>query len=31
MDLAERTRHYYANVDAGDVEGVLDWFAEHLA
>lgn len=28
MDLAERTRHYYANVDAGDVEGVLDWFAD---
>jgi ketosteroid isomerase-like protein len=28
MDLAERTRHYYATVDAGDVEGVLDWFAE---
>ena len=28
MDLAERTRHYYATVDANDVEGVLDWFAE---
>lgn len=28
MDLLERTRHYYATVDAGDVTGVLDWFAD---
>lgn len=28
MDLEACTRHYYARVDAGDVEGVLDWFAE---
>lgn len=28
MDLTERTRHYYATVDAHDVEGVLDWFAD---
>lgn len=28
MDLAERTRHYYATVDAQDVEGVLDWFSD---
>lgn len=26
-DLLARTRHYYERVDAGDVEGVLDWFA----
>ena len=28
MDLLERTRHYYERVDAGDVEGVLAWFAD---
>jgi ketosteroid isomerase-like protein len=28
MDLEARTRHYYATVDAGDVDGVLDWFAD---
>lgn len=28
MDLAARTRDYYALVDAGDVAGVLDWFAD---
>lgn len=27
-DLAARTRHYFDRVDAGDVEGVLDWFAQ---
>lgn len=27
MDIEARTRHYYASVDAGDVEAVLDWFA----
>ncbi|MFX0539568.1 nuclear transport factor 2 family protein [Ornithinimicrobium sp. Y1847] len=26
-ELEERTRHYYERVDAGDVEGVLAWFA----
>lgn len=28
MDLEARTRHYYERVDAGDVAGVLDWFAD---
>lgn len=28
MDLAEVTHRYYRAVDAGDVQGVLDWFAE---
>jgi ketosteroid isomerase-like protein len=28
MDLIERTRAYYCRVDAGDVAGVLDWFAD---
>lgn len=28
MDLAARTRTYYERVDAADLEGVLDWFAE---
>ncbi len=27
-DLLARTRHYYERVDAGDVRGVLDWFAD---
>lgn len=27
-DPAEATRRYYRAVDAGDVEGVLAWFAE---
>ncbi|GAA5162780.1 nuclear transport factor 2 family protein [Ornithinimicrobium tianjinense] len=28
MDLEARTRHYYERVDAGDLEGVLAWFAD---
>ncbi|WP_256838242.1 nuclear transport factor 2 family protein [Ornithinimicrobium faecis] len=28
MDLTEITNHYYRAVDSGDVDGVLDWFAE---
>ena len=28
MDLIEATHRYYTAVDAGDVAGVLDWFAE---
>lgn len=27
-DLAARTRRYYQLVDADDVDGVLDWFAD---
>lgn len=27
-DLDARTRHYYDRVDAADVDGVLDWFAD---
>ncbi|MGO0577311.1 nuclear transport factor 2 family protein [Ornithinimicrobium panacihumi] len=27
-DLVARTRHYYERVDAGDLQGVLDWFAD---
>lgn len=27
-DLVARTEHYYRTVDAGDVQGVLDWFAD---
>lgn len=27
-DLLARTRHYYERVDADDLDGVLDWFAE---
>lgn len=27
-DVLTRTRSYYERVDAGDVEGVLDWFAD---
>lgn len=27
-DLRAQTRNYYERVDAGDVQGVLDWFAE---
>ena len=27
-DVLARTRSYYERVDAGDVEGVLDWFAD---
>lgn len=28
MDLVEVTHRYYRAVDAGDVQGVLDWFAD---
>lgn len=28
LDVLARTRSYYERVDAGDVEGVLDWFAD---
>lgn len=28
MDLREVTHRYYRAVDAGDVDGVLDWFAD---
>lgn len=28
VDVLDRTRVYYACVDGGDVEGVLDWFAD---
>lgn len=28
VDVAARTRHYYDRVDAGDLDGVLDWFAD---
>lgn len=27
-DVRAQTRRYYERVDAGDVQGVLDWFAE---
>lgn len=27
-DVLARTRAYYERVDAGDVDGVVDWFAE---
>lgn len=27
QDLESRTRHYYTTVDAGDVAGVVEWFA----
>ena len=27
-DVRAQTRRYYERVDAGDVEGVLDWFAD---
>ncbi|MDO5740906.1 MAG: nuclear transport factor 2 family protein [Ornithinimicrobium sp.] len=28
MDLLAQTRNYYRSVDADDLAGVLDWFAE---
>ena len=28
MDLLAQTRNYYRSVDANDLAGVLDWFAE---
>lgn len=28
MDLTEITHRYYRAVDSGDLEGVLEWFAE---
>lgn len=28
LDVVGRTHHYYRTVDAGDVQGVLDWFAQ---